>query len=120
MSYINSNLSIRTSDPSLTDWRYCSANLAFLIGKVLQTLLLIFIMGAHVNIFSIMMNTLTNHGTCTVVFMAIGAVVSFVVSMPRSYKSNSAVSMACKSSASRGLRISLTESQPAAPSQLQP
>lgn len=90
------------------------------IGKVLQTLLLIFIMGAHVNIFSIMMNTLTNHGTCTVVFMAIGAVVSFVVSMPRSYKSNSAVSMACKSSASRGLRISLTESQPAAPSQLQP
>ncbi|KAK4549617.1 hypothetical protein LTR36_004918 [Oleoguttula mirabilis] len=64
------------------------------IGKVLQTLLLIFIMGAHINIFSIMMNTLTNHGVCTVVFMAIGTVVSFVVSMPRTWKSTSTVSIA--------------------------
>ena len=65
------------------------------IGEVLQNLLLVFIMGAHINVFSVMMNTLTGHGMCTVVFMIIGAVVSFVVSMPRTFEANSKVSIAC-------------------------
>ncbi|KAK5127396.1 hypothetical protein LTR85_006735 [Meristemomyces frigidus] len=72
----------------------CFGKAGLWVGKVLQTLLLIFIMGAHINIFSIMMNTLTNHGLCTVVFMAVGAVLSFIVSMPRSWKANSTVSIA--------------------------
>lgn len=33
-----------------------------------QMLFLVFVMGSHVLTFSIMMNTLTNHGTCTVFF----------------------------------------------------
>jgi len=66
------------------------------IGEVLQNLLLVFIMGAHINVFSVMMNTLTSHGLCTVVFMIIGAVVSFVVSMPRKFEANSKISIACK------------------------
>ncbi|KAK5129618.1 hypothetical protein LTR08_003017 [Meristemomyces frigidus] len=62
-------------------------------GKVVQTLLLLFIMGAHIVIFGVMMNTLTEHGLCTVIFMALGALVSFFVSMPRTFKDTSWVSM---------------------------
>lgn len=67
------------------------------IGNVMQCLILVFIMGAHVVIFSVMMNVVTEHGLCTVVFMIIGAAVSFVVSLPRTFKANSAASMCCKS-----------------------
>jgi amino acid permease len=37
-----------------------------------QMLFLVFVMGSHVLTFSIMMNTLTNHGTCTVFFLSSG------------------------------------------------
>ena len=66
------------------------------IGKVAQTLLLLFIMGAHIVIFGVMMNTLTEHRLCTVVFMLLGAVVSFFLSMPRTFKDTSWISMGCK------------------------
>jgi len=66
------------------------------IGEVLQNLLLIFIMSAHVLTFTIMMNTLTEHGLCTIVFGLIGAVISFIAAMPRTLKANSYISIFCE------------------------
>ena len=48
-----------------------------------QLLFLVFIMGSHVLTFSIMMNTVTNHGTCTIVFGVVGLVVCLICTMPR-------------------------------------
>ena len=41
------------------------------IFGIAQMIFLIFLMGCHVLTFSIMMNTLTEHGTCTIVFTII-------------------------------------------------
>lgn len=43
-------------------------------------------MASHVLAFSLMMNVITDHGACTIVFMVIGAVVSFVFTIPRTLK----------------------------------
>lgn len=48
-----------------------------------QMLFLVFVMGSHVLTFSIMMNTLTEHGTCTIVFTVFGMIVSLVFCLPR-------------------------------------
>ncbi|KAL1997825.1 hypothetical protein VTN02DRAFT_670 [Thermoascus thermophilus] len=48
-----------------------------------QLLFLIFVMGSHLLTFSVMMNVLTEHGTCTIVFGVVGLVVSFVLALPR-------------------------------------
>ncbi|EIT74011.1 hypothetical protein Ao3042_09997 [Aspergillus oryzae 3.042] len=50
---------------------------------ITQTLFLVFIMASHILTFAIAMNTLTEHGTCSIVFGVVGAVVSFVLSLPR-------------------------------------
>ncbi|KAL4806295.1 amino acid transporter [Aspergillus unguis] len=51
-----------------------------------QLLFLVFIMGSHILTFTVMMNTLTEHGTCSIVFGVVGLVVSFVCSVPRTLK----------------------------------
>ncbi|GLA34932.1 hypothetical protein AnigIFM63309_009117 [Aspergillus niger] len=51
-----------------------------------QLLFLIFIMGSHLLTFTVMMNTLTDHGTCSIVFGAIGLAVSFAFTLPRTLK----------------------------------
>ncbi|KAJ5328864.1 Amino acid transporter [Penicillium brevicompactum] len=43
----------------------------------------IFIMSSHLLTFTVAMNTITNHGTCSVVFGIVGMLVSFVLSLPR-------------------------------------
>ncbi|KAK1138532.1 hypothetical protein N8T08_002418 [Aspergillus melleus] len=48
-----------------------------------QLLLLVFIMASHILTFSVLMNTLTNHGTCTIVFAVVGTLVSFFGALPR-------------------------------------
>ncbi|KAE8308585.1 Transmembrane amino acid transporter protein [Aspergillus parasiticus SU-1] len=50
---------------------------------ITQTLFLVFIMASHILTFVIAMNTLTEHGTCSIVFGVVGTVVSFVLSLPR-------------------------------------
>lgn len=40
-------------------------------------------MGSHILTFTIMMNTLTNHGTCTIVFGVVALIVCFVCTLPR-------------------------------------
>ncbi|KAJ5441274.1 Amino acid transporter transmembrane [Penicillium cf. griseofulvum] len=48
-----------------------------------QVICFIFLMGAHVLTFSIMMNTLTNHGTCTIIFALVGTVLCFILTLSR-------------------------------------
>ncbi|KAL1967210.1 hypothetical protein VTN77DRAFT_3501 [Rasamsonia byssochlamydoides] len=64
-----------------------------LLGNA-QLLFLIFIMGSHVLTFSVMMNTLTNHGTCSIVFGIVGMIVSFIGALPRTLKKVSWFSIA--------------------------
>ncbi|KAJ5091054.1 hypothetical protein NUU61_005924 [Penicillium alfredii] len=40
----------------------------------------------HILTFSVMMNTLTDHGTCSIVFGVVGLVVSFVFALPRTLR----------------------------------
>lgn len=67
-----------------------------LLGNA-QLLFLIFIMGSHVLTFTVMMNTLTNHGTCSIVFGVVGLVVSFIGALPRTMKKVSWMAIACTS-----------------------
>ncbi|KAJ5779351.1 hypothetical protein N7457_007071 [Penicillium paradoxum] len=48
-----------------------------------QLLFIIFLMASHILTFSVLFNTITNHGTCTIVFGVIGLVVSCIAALPR-------------------------------------
>ncbi|KAJ5114495.1 Amino acid transporter transmembrane [Penicillium alfredii] len=50
---------------------------------VCQILFLVFIMASHLLTFTVAMNTITDHGTCSIVFGVVGMVVSFLCSLPR-------------------------------------
>lgn len=43
----------------------------------------VFIMGSHILTFSIMMNAITEHAACTIIWMVIGTVLSLVCTLPR-------------------------------------
>ncbi|KAJ5641483.1 hypothetical protein N7490_005483 [Penicillium lividum] len=43
----------------------------------------IFIMASHLLTFTVAMNTITDHGTCTIVFGIVGMIISFICSLPR-------------------------------------
>ena len=58
-----------------------------------QILFLVFAMGSHILTFSIMMNTITSHGTCTIVFGIVGMIVSLVCTLPRTLKKVSYMSI---------------------------
>ena len=60
-----------------------------------QLLFLIFIMGSHILTFSVMMNTVTDHGTCSIVFGVVGLILSFLLSLPRTLKKVSWLSISC-------------------------
>lgn len=48
-----------------------------------QLLFIIFLMASHILTFTVLFNTITNHGTCTIVFGVIGLVVSCICALPR-------------------------------------
>ncbi|RAL08621.1 amino acid transporter [Aspergillus homomorphus CBS 101889] len=48
-----------------------------------QLIFLVFVMGSHILTFTVAMNTITDHGTCTIVFGIIALVISCVGSLPR-------------------------------------
>ncbi|KAJ5124846.1 Amino acid transporter transmembrane [Penicillium bovifimosum] len=50
---------------------------------VAQIIFLIFVMASHLLTFTVAMNTITNHGTCSIVFGIVGMIVSFICSLPR-------------------------------------
>lgn len=60
-----------------------------------QLLLLIFIMASHILSFTILMNTITEHGTCTIVFGVVGMFVSFVGALPRTMDKVYLISIVC-------------------------
>ncbi|EME39842.1 hypothetical protein DOTSEDRAFT_178667 [Dothistroma septosporum NZE10] len=64
-----------------------------LIGTA-QIILLIFVLGSHLLTFTIAWNTITGHATCTIVWGVIGLVVFFVLSLPRTLKNVSYMSIA--------------------------
>ncbi|KAK4930364.1 hypothetical protein LTR49_003105 [Elasticomyces elasticus] len=66
------------------------------VAEIIQDLMLLFVMAAHIVIFSTAFNSLTDHATCTTVFMAIGTFVSFLVSLPRTMKGNAVFSIFCE------------------------
>lgn len=51
-----------------------------------QMLFILFNMGSHILTFSIMMNTVTGHGTCSIVFGFVGLIVSIVCTLPRTLR----------------------------------
>ena len=48
-----------------------------------QLVFFVFIMASHVLTFSIMMNTITEHGTCSIVFGIVGTVICLILTLPR-------------------------------------
>lgn len=66
------------------------------MGQILQQLVLVFVMAAHVLTFSVMMNVLTDHATCTTIFMVMGTIVSLILTIPRTLKAQSYISIFCK------------------------
>lgn len=60
-----------------------------------QILLLIFVMASHILTFTILMNTLTNHGTCSIVFGVVGLLICFVCALPHTMEKVVWMSIAC-------------------------
>ena len=59
-----------------------------------QLLFFLFATGSHLLTFTVMMNTLTEHGTCSIVFGVVGLILSFLFSLPRTMKNVSWLAMA--------------------------
>ena len=67
------------------------------IGEIMQTLLLVFLMAAHIVVSSKSFDTLTAKAICSIFFKVIAAVVCWVFTIPRELKKTSYVSIACES-----------------------
>ncbi|KAK4994714.1 hypothetical protein LTR66_005316 [Elasticomyces elasticus] len=63
------------------------------IIEVAQVLVFVFIMAAHILTFSYMMNTLSRHATCTIVFSVVGTILSFMLTLPRKLQDISYISV---------------------------
>lgn len=63
---------------------------------VAQLLLLVFVSASHILTFTVAMNSITNHGTCSIVFGVVGFVLSFFLSLPRRLANVSWLSIICE------------------------
>ncbi|KAL9578579.1 MAG: hypothetical protein Q9212_005630 [Teloschistes hypoglaucus] len=50
---------------------------------IAQMLFIVFVMGSHILTFTIMMNTITGHATCSIVFGIVGLIISLICTLPR-------------------------------------
>jgi amino acid permease len=86
--------------PSTQSFADCGYLIAGPIGREVmafaQVLILVFIMAAHVLSFAIALNAITGHAWCTVAFSAVGLTISFALSLPRTLKNVSYLSVFCK------------------------
>ncbi|KAJ5369593.1 hypothetical protein N7509_014205 [Penicillium cosmopolitanum] len=48
-----------------------------------QLVFFIFVMGSHILTFSIMMNVLSDHSACTILYSSTGLLISFILTLPR-------------------------------------
>lgn len=53
-------------------------------------------MGSHILTFSIAMNVITGHATCTIVWGVVGSVILWILTLPRTLKKVSYLSIICK------------------------
>ncbi|KAF2710640.1 hypothetical protein K504DRAFT_377543 [Pleomassaria siparia CBS 279.74] len=83
--------------PQVQSFADCGEMIAGPIGRevmaVSQILLLVFIMAAHVLSFSIALNAITDHATCTVTYAVVGLIVCFLLGLPRTLKNVSYASI---------------------------
>jgi hypothetical protein len=63
---------------------------------ICQILFLIFIMSSHLLTFTVAMNTITSHGTCSLVFGIVGTIISFLCCLPRTLEKMSWLSLVCE------------------------
>lgn len=61
-----------------------------------QLLFLIFFMASNILMFNILMNVLTDHGTCTLVFGVVGLIICFLGALPRTMDKVYWMSVACE------------------------
>ncbi|RVX74230.1 hypothetical protein B0A52_02062 [Exophiala mesophila] len=73
---------------------FWNSQIAWYFTAVMFLLNNTFIQGLHVLVISRYLNTMTNHSVCTVGFAAIGAVISWVCSMPRTFNTLSKLAAA--------------------------
>lgn len=64
-----------------------------------SVVVLVFIVAAHIGSFSIAMNVLTHHGTCSIIFAVAATAVSIVCSLPRKLEDLAILSVICTSPA---------------------
>ena len=62
-----------------------------------QLLFLVFTMGSHILTFTNMLNTISEHGTCSIVFGVVGMILSIIFTLPRTLKKVSWMSITCES-----------------------
>lgn len=60
-----------------------------------QMLFLVFLMASHLLTFTVALNQLTEHATCSIVFGVVGLVVSLCISLPRTLEKMSWLSLVC-------------------------
>src|ERR1700760_2938331 len=77
-----------------------------------QIVFLIFIMGRHIIFFSIALNKVTSHATCTIAWAVLAFVISFVVTIPRTLKSVSHISITGKYASASTTISRLTQTSP--------
>lgn len=63
-----------------------------------QLLFLIFIMASHILTFTVALNTITGHATCSIVFGVVGMIISIFLSLPRKLVQVSWLSLVCECS----------------------
>lgn len=51
--------------------------------EIAQLIFFMLVMGSHILTFSIMMNVLTEHSSCTIIFSVVGLLASFLLTLPR-------------------------------------
>lgn len=61
-----------------------------------QLLFLVFIMASHILTFTVALNTITNHATCSIVFGIVGMIISCILSLPRTLEKVSWFSLVCE------------------------
>ena len=61
-----------------------------------QLLFLIFLMASHILTFTVALNSITGHGTCSIIFGVVGLILSLILSLPRTLEKMSWLSLVCK------------------------
>lgn len=62
-----------------------------------QLLFLVFLMASHILTFTVALNSITKHATCSIVFGVVGMIVSCILSLPRTLEKMSWLSLVCTS-----------------------